>query len=301
MNKKTFKIQIVAMRQLFRRVLVPNKGRGLISTANIGKGAKIHSEYPIALQSTSKSICSNCLLPIDELLAHCCSNARFCSSTCKDHFFRLHHRILCGRDESFVMGNFPRLVDQVIARIFSSMLLQMDGELKEFEKYGDHRTDALVKSVSELCFIESWDQPQLDSIRRNYDNLIDWLKSSGKITFPGGVESLIPWSFYLRVYSACHLNTFGVHLSNDPSMNMNAVALFREASMFNHSCVPNVEFKWNPKEPAGEFFALEDISEGSELLVSYIDSFAPKEDRSKYLKGTYGFDCDCPKCRTLAE
>ncbi len=65
-------------------------------------------------------------------------------------------------------------------------------------------------------------------------------------------ERLISWELYLRVYSICHLNTFG--LSEDHQI-MNALALFREASMFNHSCVPNVQFKWNSKTPAGEFYA----------------------------------------------
>jgi hypothetical protein len=77
---------------------------------------------------------------------------------------------------------------------------------------------------------------------------------------------------------------------------MNAVALLREASMFNHSCVPIVQFKWNSKTPAGEFYAISDIDKDEELQISYIDQYAPLKKRSKYLSGTYGFDCTCKRC-----
>jgi hypothetical protein len=280
------------MRHFFSRVIVPNKGRGLISTQFIQKGQLIHSEYPLALQRISQTVCSNCLSRIDRSdEKSCCANAQFCSATCKSDFYRLNHRILCGRDESIVMGNFPKLVDQIIARIFSSMILE---DPQDLSKYGDNQTNKLVASISDLCFIESWDEPQLKSIERNYENLISWLNSSQRIAYPGGLENLISWKFYERAYSVCHLNTFGIHLSNEHVMD--AVALFREASMFNHSCVPNVLFKWNSAKPAGEFYALQDIPQGNELLVSYIDQFATKADRLKFLKGSYGFDCDCPKC-----
>jgi hypothetical protein len=171
------------------------------------------------------------------------------------------------------------------------MLLQE----QDLEKYGDSSTMKLMEAVNDLCYIDSWDQPQLESIRRNYDLLMDWLKRSNKISASIDLERLISWELYLRVYSICHLNTFGVYLSKDHQM-MNAVALFREASMFNHSCVPNVEFTWNSKTPAGEFYAISDIKVDEELQISYIDQYASLEDRIKYLKGTYGFDCTCRKC-----
>jgi hypothetical protein len=278
------------MHSLFRRIPIPGKGRGLVANIPIHRGQLIHSEFPFAMHAIAPS--SICLGDILEPQS-CCIEGNFCSVTCKGNFSLLHHRILCGRDHSMTTGNFPRLVDQVISRIFCSMLLQ-DQELKQF---GDSSTQKLMLAVNDLCYIDSWDQPQLESIRRNYELLIDWLKMSNKISasIDLDLERLISWELYLRVYSICHLNTFGVYLSEDHQI-MNAVALFREASMFNHSCVPNVQFKWNSKTPAGEFYAISDIDKDEELQISYIDQYAPLKERSKYLSGTYGFDCSCKKC-----
>jgi hypothetical protein len=50
------------------------------------------------------------------------------------------------------------------------MLLQ-DQELKQF---GDSSTQKLMLAVNDF---DSWDQPQLESIRRNYEILIDWLNN----------------------------------------------------------------------------------------------------------------------------
>jgi len=42
--------------------------------------------------------------------------------------------------------------------------------------------------------------------------------------------------------------------------------------------------------------ALEDIDEGQELFISYIDEDAPFDQRKSKLKQFYDFECNCRKC-----
>jgi hypothetical protein len=47
-----------------------------------------------------------------------------------------------------------------------------------------------------------------------------------------------------------------------------------------------------------EVMAMEnDIEEGDEITVSYVDPTWPRELRRQTLKRDYGFDCNCAKCQ----
>ncbi|KAL6079456.1 hypothetical protein QOT17_001078 [Balamuthia mandrillaris] len=94
--------------------------------------------------------------------------------------------------------------------------------------------------------------------------------------------------------------------------------LYAVQSCLNHSCQPNVQvFGFNEnsndkKKKSSEneedeaqnrqedstliCWALRDIEAGEELLMSYIDERADKEERQRALLYPYSFRCACPKC-----
>ena len=78
---------------------------------------------------------------------------------------------------------------------------------------------------------------------------------------------------------------------------VDTAALFKAASLFNHSCVPNVTVG-RPALSATDvhFFATEKIAKGDELTVSYYDHENPSL-RRQYLFNNYFFWCTCPLCR----
>ena len=83
-------------------------------------------------------------------------------------------------------------------------------------------------------------------------------------------------------------------------------ALFLEASMFNHSCVSNVEVH-TEIIPGGQgaedwqavFRATRDVEAGEELCLEY-DCRKPDEDQKVFqqrLSDNYGFECTCAVCQ----
>ncbi|KAM0342623.1 hypothetical protein ACHAPU_009352 [Fusarium lateritium] len=73
-------------------------------------------------------------------------------------------------------------------------------------------------------------------------------------------------------------------------------ALFVEAARMNHSCAPNVSYRWNDNIGKMTVHATKDIGEKSEITINYlgeIDGYAVRQQR---LKTAFGFDCACSLC-----
>ena len=79
--------------------------------------------------------------------------------------------------------------------------------------------------------------------------------------------------------------------------------IFFQASRFNHSCIPNAYFAWNPELDNGQgrltIYAIQDIHASEEILINYRtkDCYKLKDARQAELNNHYGFVCDCPACR----
>ena len=69
-------------------------------------------------------------------------------------------------------------------------------------------------------------------------------------------------------------------------------------SCLNHSCAPNAHaFKRKDVDTDGSavILAKQDIADGDEVLLSYIDESMPYHERQAALKD-YGFTCACTRC-----
>lgn len=100
-------------------------------------------------------------------------------------------------------------------------------------------------------------------------------------------------SFFHRIGAACQSNSFGVYSSGDDCLGS---GLYPEASLFNHSCAPNLCRVMRPGRTAA-FYALRDIPRGEPLTICYIelceDSTA---ERRRTLMDAYRFFCGCSRC-----
>lgn len=65
-----------------------------------------------------------------------------------------------------------------------------------------------------------------------------------------------------------------------------------KTAKINHSCKPNVEFKFNEKSGQMITFAIRDIKRGEEIFDSYLMNKSIKSHK-EYLYDHYGFYCDC--------
>ena len=76
--------------------------------------------------------------------------------------------------------------------------------------------------------------------------------------------------------------------------HMVGVGVFAFASLFNHSCGPNL-YKLR-RGRRYEFRALHDIEIGDELCHCYIDAHLNPNRRRRELETSFSFLCECPRC-----
>jgi hypothetical protein len=87
-----------------------------------------------------------------------------------------------------------------------------------------------------------------------------------------------------------HRRVLGIHKAN------NFEDVFWLGSRINHSCIPNVDFQYNPWLEQETFHAVRDIAAEEELTVSY--NLGANRTRSQRQTGLdkWGFVCICPVC-----
>ncbi|KAI4285113.1 MAG: hypothetical protein L6R38_000910 [Xanthoria sp. 2 TBL-2021] len=83
--------------------------------------------------------------------------------------------------------------------------------------------------------------------------------------------------------------------------------IFLRASRFNHSCIPNAWYNWNPhytnpgRAPPGSLtvYAIRDIKEDEEIVVNYHSDhvYMKASERQRLLQRDYNFTCNCPACQ----
>lgn len=101
-------------------------------------------------------------------------------------------------------------------------------------------------------------------------------------------------SFFYRLAAALQCNSFGIFSPQDECL---ASGLYPEASLFNHSCAPNVCRVMRTGRTAC-FYSLRKIAKGEPLTISYITvSIQSTAERRQLLWSNYRFFCGCPRCR----
>lgn len=64
---------------------------------------------------------------------------------------------------------------------------------------------------------------------------------------------------------------------------------------FNHSCIPNASFAWNPRLSCITVYAIVDILAKSQIYLCYEKPYQTRSERRTKLSA-YGFVCSCPAC-----
>ena len=90
--------------------------------------------------------------------------------------------------------------------------------------------------------------------------------------------------------------------ANSFEMSDDQRGIFVTASRFNHSCLPNAYFAWNPERNRQTVNAAVDISAGDEIFINYLyeESFEPSDERRNAFN-QYEFVCTCPACLSGTE
>ncbi|KAJ3122960.1 hypothetical protein HK100_011785 [Physocladia obscura] len=119
-----------------------------------------------------------------------------------------------------------------------------------------------------------------------------------------GLVDLFSLNWYTSQMMRLNLNTFQTSFlpinSKEPVIGS---CLYLYASMFNHSCQPNVTVDWVGNNNINAY-AHTDIKNGDELFISYIGHIDENENdetilanRREYFRFNYGFICTCSVCK----
>ena len=191
----------------------------------------------------------------------------------------------------------------------------------------DRKTMKKYANVAELLVHAHVDEHQMfPSWKEEHALLLQTLESCEKIRDSEEEKAKIRSVFDIRWYADLttrfHLNSFKVEYPVSASSSSsqgdframmeqtltssirtgasNGSAIYAYGSMFNHSCAPNVNVTWPERNHLVEFVANENIKQGEQLTIAYIDL---NEDwslnvakRRAQLEEAYGFVCECPRC-----
>jgi SET and MYND domain-containing protein len=100
------------------------------------------------------------------------------------------------------------------------------------------------------------------------------------------------------ISNASSHNSFGIRAGGEDGEEYMGYSLYPEASYFNHSCLPNIS-----KVRVGrtwQFRTAREVVEGEELCITYLggdEKDLTVGERRQRLKGVWGFECMCERCR----
>ena len=133
-----------------------------------------------------------------------------------------------------------------------------------------------------------------------------------------GGHDAIRREWYQDMYSRIQPNAFRLDLIDTPALQAGAEndyravlrgmlarqegdesgsSVYTVASLFNHSCAPNVDVLFLKNDHDITMRTNQDVSKNQQLTISYIDhEMLDVEERARQL-AMYGFTCHCERCR----
>lgn len=284
---------------LLKQTQLPSRGRAFAASHTLLAGQVLLQEAPLlvyldAHTASSNTLCFHCTRPNlnpnpknDGLWSFCpnCQVAAFCSPQCAAASSTSTHTpfvcraltllILCTLDfDSQTQARYLIAAYNlaVVSPHSFEQLLSLEGE-----GVVDDKVHVVHTFLSEA--IRSW---QLEC------------------------QELPSWSveFVASLLAKDQRNAFGLSIvMSDTSLRqVRAYAIYAQASLFNHDCLPNAcRFDYIDKPGVGNtdiiIRSLHDISEGAEVCISYFPVNWQLSKRQGKLKEEYGFECKCERCK----
>ena len=267
------------------RVLsIPGMGRGLFATRCIPAQATVLEEAPIVSTPPISKVRDG------SWCRRCCSPGYACGHEPAKSSWDLSPLLEYCEERRF---KWPMLMAQLAARTLRTGAKTDDGET-----LGRMKFLCSVNLKGREARLEEQRRVLLDCFRRPSDDKvlsIDW---------------------YVDLYSRIQANAFRLDLVDSPALgggqlSYQAVlrsmlaqqeggdggsAVYTVASLFNHSCVPNVDVSFPMNDHTIVLRTNQDVGENEQLTVGYADIDADVEERASRL-AMYGFQCECEKCR----
>jgi len=319
---QTFSAQVSAIPQSVLDVLaennisvsqIPGAGRGLVATRAMDMGASVLIERPYAchpLLPNLEKVCYQCLAVLGKGSGLLAAGHRhpFCSLSCLEAAERTHLKVEVDKNFQALRDHcqavnlgFPLLVQRIATSTLGAGL-------------------PWKQSVQDLNYLtyssipDPTPEPWLEAHHLLCQGLQE-CRSSGLGS--SAADRRDPTlAYFLGVLSRLQINVFRVDcifplegslqsraaavIGGQTEEGASGSALYRAAALFNHDCAPNVGVGFPNNDGQLTLTADQNIREGDQLCISYIDTTLPVKQRQQKLFLGYGFKCTCSRCREEA-
>lgn len=265
----------------FRVERVQDRGRTLVVTREINRGALVFEESPLILAPNvlDPPTCLRCFKRLGSLeTAFRCEG---CGFACCDHLCRAElgdvHDLEClllsdVKYRRWVEEN-PNLM-RFIARGLAVRLSRPDA-WKQVVSLSPTQVNTEYRELASLVASVMGSIPELAAVQQ------------------ADVESLI---------TVCNSCAHGCHRAEDAEATNSLMGLFSNASLPEHNCVPNCarSFRVQGRDLILQCRALRAIAEGERITLAYMDLHMPTHRRQAELEDK-AFRCVCSRCEDPAE
>ncbi|XP_021756372.1 histone-lysine N-methyltransferase ASHR2-like [Chenopodium quinoa] len=289
---------------------IEGKGRGLVASQPLKGGQIVLRDSPILTyssfslkqrQGAYSRYCAHCyklLVSGNGTLAcpSCChpDDAIFCSSKCQSSALVFSHTPWVCQSLSY-LRNCPVLVDQQ----------PEDRQIQA--RYLVAAFNLAMVSPSSFQTLISLDGGGPQGAERDSNAAIFLHSIISSLPFPKGL-SAPSVEITAALLSKDRCNSFGLMepFSEHGERSVRAYAIYRNASFFNHDCLPNAcrfDYVDGGTEENTDMIIrmIHDVPEGREICLSYFPVNLSYSQRQKRLLDDYGFSCLCDRCKIEAK
>ncbi|KAI9308593.1 hypothetical protein BJ944DRAFT_259961 [Cunninghamella echinulata] len=265
------------------------KGRHAVALEDISEGTTVCLEQATAFIVRSDYMDQQCHICLDDLSTKmACSDCKmvyYCSQKCIE--MDEHHHQVCSLLSQITTIGRSTDVDPDLLRLMVYLLLRKKIEKEDENNNINPRTATPYWCVEELLSHKEKAAPAFIKVISNAAERI--LVENPNLASSANVDDLVTL--------ACRINSNAHGLGDNHSRNTDvALGLFPIGAMFfNHSCNPNTAFIGLENGKLA-FRTIRPVRKDEELVVSYIDIYAPRDERRQNLLNSKHFWCKCKRC-----
>jgi len=216
-----------------------------------------------------------------------CNQMWYCSQRCMD-LDSTPHKLECRTLGLFFKNvHWDEPGNKTEIRLLCRTLSRRTLERQRVQLPSEHFYANEVINFGDFMRLISSRKVQTESLLKSLKDIVDYVK-----TLDEDWLSDIDEEELLDVVLKTRNNMFNIFKSSTVSLGW---GVYIEASLFNHSCQPNVCLFRKHLTPVFEFVAIQEIPIDTEITVTYL-GYGDLETRRSHLKEHYFFDCDCPRC-----
>ncbi|PRP82961.1 hypothetical protein PROFUN_09912, partial [Planoprotostelium fungivorum] len=268
------------------------KGRHAVAAKALDEGVMVNHEFAtswIVRSPFLRDICHHCN---DEIgggrLQGCerCKWAFYCSTECKAAA-NDRHQLECSVLPHMIRTATEADCDLDLLRLLFALITSKKRE-KEGQKEEEKEKGTPFEIVDELIsHKESFKKEWLHAVKKGIETLRSHMSQE--------LLSVVDNEQMLEL--ACKINSnshgFGDVRGRNRDVSLGMAPL--TATFFNHSCAPNCIYQGS-KGGSLQVRTIRKVNAGEELVVHYVDIFAPRYERRQKLMETKHFWCKCKRC-----